>query len=271
MLRNSAVSRAGLVCLLAFCLILTGCKEKIVHNLSENDANRYLARLDEISAGASKVKQPDGKWSISVDKTKAILAIKHLGDSRMLKSSDAPASEQSSLISSREDQRFKFERALSREIENTLASIEGVLEARVHLNLPGVDPILGHRLPASKGTGSVLLVIKKDFQLTTEMIADLVSGASGIETGQIAVLFNLESSSIREPAVTPAPKEAVVPVQARADAGSGTSAREVYAGFACAVLLAGCLLIFRGVSRRGPKLKTSAGEIYDDFAGDILQ
>ena len=172
--------------------LFAACKESIVHDLSESEANRILTRLHEISITGEKVHQPDGLWSLSVDKTNVMPAIKWLNDSRLIKNDKTKASDKSSLLSSREDQRFRSERSLSNALETTLSSIQGVLESRVHLNLPATDPILGHRLANTKGSGSVLLVVTSDFVQSNEAVAKLVASAAGLVSSEISVLVSRE-------------------------------------------------------------------------------
>lgn len=182
-------------------LCLANCRETIIHNLSENDANRFLTKLNQSSIEASKDKQSDGMWSISVNKEDSMKALKKLDDSRLLKAVAYASNERSSLISSKEDQKFYFERSLSAEIEKTILSIEGVLEARVHLNIPVTDPILGNRLANSKGSGSVLLIVRDKFSMEPEALSQLVSGAAGIEKSQISVLISKEVEDVIETAI----------------------------------------------------------------------
>lgn len=178
-------------------ILCLGCKEQIVHNLNETDANRLLTKLNETNIDAEKVKQPDARWAIAVSKSEAIKAIKFLSDSRVFKDVDDGTPERSSIISSREDQRFKYERALSREIENTVASILGVLEARVHLNLPRVDPLFGQPIDASPGSASVLIIAEQNTRIEPADIALLVSGASGVARNNISVLVTRSSAAVK--------------------------------------------------------------------------
>ncbi len=176
--------------LLAGALLLTGCRERIVHNLTEAEANRILAKLYGIQANPEKVPQPDGRWAIALPRSQSLKAMKYLEDSRLLREADeAPAG--SSMISSREEQRFKYERAASSEIERTLSSIENVLQARVHLNLPPRDPFLGRPLsPSEPGSASVLLVTSLPFAMPLDDIRSLVAGAAGIDVADVAVVIS---------------------------------------------------------------------------------
>ena len=78
---------------------------------------------------------------------------------------------------------------MSHEVESTLSSIDGILEARVHLNLPPVDPIFGHPVKKDhKSTASILLVTDGATTVESQKIAELVAGASGISVSDISVL-----------------------------------------------------------------------------------
>jgi type III secretory pathway lipoprotein EscJ len=175
------------VCLL---LLLTGCKEQIVHNLSEVEANRLLTRLHEISIEASKERQPDGKWLIATSKSDSLRAIKYLNDSRVfrqeLAQEDGGAS---SILLNKDEQRARAARRLAREIEMSLRSIEGVLESHVHLNLPAADPLFGQRAQGAVSTASVVAVVDANAQVAAADIAQLVSGATGVEQKSVAVLL----------------------------------------------------------------------------------
>jgi len=184
--------------LIPLLLTLAGCKESIIHNLNELEANRVLTRLHDISITGEKIRQADGKWSLEVESSEALRAIKYLSDARVFKDAAHADLEKSNLMSSREDQHYRHERLLSQEIESTLASIDGVLDARVHLNLPETDPILGHKLSNAHGSGSVLLIVQDEFKNQSQTIARLVAGASGLEEKDIAVLLSREGV-VREP------------------------------------------------------------------------
>ena len=186
--RANDFSRALMIVLI--CLLMGGCREQIVHNLTEGDGNRVISALTDAGIEAEKVRQPDGRWAISVPREATNRAIKRLNEARLLRESPASQEEKSSIMASREDQRFRFERALSGEIESTMGSVRGVLEARIHLNLPVTDPLFGQPLSPAAGSGSALLVVDDQFNLTKEEVAALVSGASGIPSSAIQVLVS---------------------------------------------------------------------------------
>ena len=171
-------------------LLLTGCQDQIVHNLGEEEANELLTRLHDGSITGEKIRQPDGKWSIAVDRDETLAALKFLSDSRMLRGYGRAPTERSSVVSSREDQRFRFERSLSWEIEQTLSSIDGVLESRVHLNLPATDPLFGQPIKNEPGSASVLVITDRARPEIELQLKSLVAGASGITSERIAVVIS---------------------------------------------------------------------------------
>ena len=180
-------------------MLLTACKDEIVHNLSEYEANKLITALHETQIDASKVKQADGKWALSVSSGSAVEALTHLDNLHFFKKSPSIGKDKASLMSSREQQRFQFERSLSLSIETTLSALEGVLDARVHLNLPVSDPLFGKPINAEdKGSASVLLITASSFTNSNEQIASLVAGASGISNKNVAVLVSVKSKKEKQ-------------------------------------------------------------------------
>jgi type III secretion protein J len=189
--------------LLIALLFLSGCREQIIHDLSETEANRFLTFLHDDQIDARKEKQPDGKWCVSVPEADGLVAIKLLETARLLRPERASAETKSSLISSREDQRLQTQNIMSGRIEDTLRSIRGVLEAHVHLNLPPNDPIFGTRLSSGSASGSVLLVVTDSLRASKDEIVSLVSGAAGVEPKQISVVMTNEDEARRSIAPDP--------------------------------------------------------------------
>jgi hypothetical protein len=91
------------------------------------------------------------------------------------------------LVSSREEQWFRYERSVAQSIEGSLSTMQGVLEARVHLHLPESDPLFGTRRD-DRGSGSLLMVVDSRFVAKDEELASLVAGAAGITATNVRVL-----------------------------------------------------------------------------------
>ncbi len=181
--------------LLVILFISIGCKEQIVHDLSESEANHLLTRLHESDISSEKQVQSDGQWAIAVDRGDVLEALSKLSNARVLRRAHQESNNVagSGMLPSREAQRFHHERAVSREIEVTLTALSGVLDARVHLNLPVHDPLLGKRAEKSFiASGSALVITDSNFKQVASDIASIVSGASGINAEQVSVLITSE-------------------------------------------------------------------------------
>jgi len=179
-------------------IFICSCKEEIIHGIDEKDANRIIAHLNDSSISAEKKFEPAGTWSISVEKQYTIPAIKSIEASRIIRDGSINSNDKGSFVASREEQRFRHERGLSREIEKTLLDIPEVLDARVHLNQPLTDPILGKAISEGSGSGSVLLIVDAGRNVPREQIASLVSGASGISAEKISVVVAEERRDISQ-------------------------------------------------------------------------
>jgi type III secretion protein J len=180
--------------------ILAGCDEQILHDLTEQDANKVLSRLSSGDLAAKKVLQSDGRWSISVSKDLVVPSLSYLDSTRVLspRSTSSGAASKGGFVPSREEQRFRYERSVALSIEESLAAMHGVLEARVHLNLPESDPLFGTRKD-NLGSGSVLLVTDSSLSAKDEEIAALVSGAAGIPAAKVSVLRSQVAGAPTEP------------------------------------------------------------------------
>lgn len=183
---SSSLWRRGGICF-AFLVFLSACQEQIVHDLSEREANKVISHLSVAKLEAHKVIQPDGRWAISVAQDSIVSALAYLDTQRVLATRDVKGPiGKGSMIPSREEQWFRYERSVAMSIEESLAAIPGVLEARVHINIPEEDPLFGSS--GRDGSGSVLLVIDEKFVAHDEEVSALVGGAAGIPREVIRIL-----------------------------------------------------------------------------------
>lgn len=141
---------------------------------------------------AEKQLQSDGTWALAVHRKDAIPALSLLSHARVFRRLDSSRSELATgMLPTRETQRFQYERALASDIESTLMALTGVLESRVHLNLPPTDPIFGRSTEKEyDSSGSVLLITDKTFEEAHREIQILVAGAAGISPDSISVLIS---------------------------------------------------------------------------------
>lgn len=179
-----------LLCL--FVLFLLACKESIVHDLSEHEANRLFTKLYAAGIKPEKQQQADGDWSILVENSNIFAAIQLLDDGRFFKKKQKITSNPGSFLSYGLDQKLNFQNSLSAELEKTLYSLSGVLEVHVHLNLGEKKNFWEQpKKPAEfAATAAVLMIVAKEFNLSSQEIKDIVSGAAGISSNNVSVVMN---------------------------------------------------------------------------------
>lgn len=138
----------------ACCMVaaLVGCKQDVYTKLTEADANEMLGVMLLAQLDASKA-SPDGKtWNVSVESDQmgralAVLRANGLPSERRANLGDM--FKKDGLISTPTEERVRFIYGVSQELERTLANIDGVVAARVHVVLPNNDPLAEHTKPSS--------------------------------------------------------------------------------------------------------------------------
>lgn len=176
-------------------LLCAGCNEKLIHDLTEHDANRVVSRLHKDGITGSKVQQADGRWSIEVTQSDTVKALSVIDSSRILsqrKSGDTRG-KGASLLPTREEQWFQYESQVAGALEVTLMTLPGVVDAHVHLHLPPSDPLLGIREKGG-GSGSVLLITESQSLIQDEEVAKMVAGGAGIPPEQVRVLRSMAAT-----------------------------------------------------------------------------
>jgi type III secretory pathway lipoprotein EscJ len=198
---------------LTLLFFFSACREEVVHSVDESRANRIVAALENLEIGSTKKRESDGRWTILVNQRESSRVIRFLSERRLLPIERASADGAEGMLPTREGQSFRLERRMSAGIEDTLRSVQGVLDARVHLNLGVQRDLFDPRLPEGEAkSGSVLLIVTPDYQVPLADIAALVGQASGIDPKAVAVIHVIESA-------TSAPSEkqpqAVLPIDPR--------------------------------------------------------
>jgi type III secretion protein J len=180
--RSRALLRlAAAACLLA----LAACRNDLYTKQTEDDANRMVSAL--LESGIDTVKNtPDGgkTWSVAVEQDQVVGAL------AVLRAQGLPAEKHVSLgdmfkkeglISTPTEERVRFIHCVSQELSSTLAQIDGVVTARVHIVLPNNDPLAPESKPSS---ASVFVKYRPQANLTAltpaikNMVARSVEGLS---------------------------------------------------------------------------------------------
>lgn len=175
-------------------LALTGCRETILHQLSETQANQVQLLLSQRGIEAAKV--PDGAgWSLSVGGKQVIAALSEIRRARITQTHSDATDKSSSkgILQSPEERAYGFERELAAELENTLERMPHVLEARVHLHMEQNEFSPGAQ--ASKPMSAAVLLVTEDAVEQTA-VQQLLAGASGVAPEQVSVIVSLNPTPV---------------------------------------------------------------------------
>ncbi|MBX3207908.1 MAG: hypothetical protein KF764_22875 [Labilithrix sp.] len=185
---RSALSTIALIAL------ASGCAVPVAASLDEPDANRVVVALDQSGIDASKEADPatEGKFRVTVardDVGRALATMREEELPRPKVRGVLDAADRGQLVPSQAAEHAQLVAGLAGELEKTLTGVDGVLAARVHLNLPAREPLRDG--PAPKATASVLLEHRGTTPpLAPESIQSLVSGgAPGVAAADVAVVF----------------------------------------------------------------------------------
>jgi type III secretion protein J len=121
---------------------LAGCESAVEHGLTERDANEIRVVLSQQAIPSEKKLDEGGQsttWSILVPKGEVnrateILVANHLPPEHQAGLAQTYA--QPSMVPTETEQKARFIGALQGELAQTLESVDGVLSARVNVNIP---------------------------------------------------------------------------------------------------------------------------------------
>jgi type III secretion protein J len=157
---RSALLRCRRAALLAASLLLAGCAVPVAGGLDDGEANRIFVALDRASIDATKEADGanEGKWRVTVardDLPRALSVLREEELPRRAPAGVADALGKGSLVPSEAAEHAQIVAGMAGELERSLEGIEGVLEARVHLDVPAPSPL--RDAPAVRGTAGVLI------------------------------------------------------------------------------------------------------------------
>lgn len=155
------------LCLVFSSLLITGCGGKTVlySNLKEKDANEMMALLETKGVPCTKIAGKENTWELNVASVQFAHAIE------LLEAEGYPPTAyqglgqifgQKGMVSSPTEERARFMYALSQSLAETIAQIDGVLTARVHVVLAETEPFSDRIRPAS---ASVFIKCRYDMNL----------------------------------------------------------------------------------------------------------
>jgi type III secretion protein J len=212
--------RAIGVITVAAAMLSAGCSTNILHGIDERSANEATSALERAGIGAEKLLDEGGgaataSYTIRVaraDGSRAVDLLRALGLPRDRRRGLAETYGQPSLIPTPSEERARYLDAIAGEVERTLESADGVVDARVHLVLEETDPLAPAGKPRTPARAAVLLKVRTGKAPLTEAdVQKLVAGSvAGLEPAAIAVVV----SATGDPADTaPATLAAVGPLR----------------------------------------------------------
>jgi type III secretion protein J len=176
--------------LLCTWVLLSGCYQELYTDQPEQQINEMMALLEQDGIACKKTTGLEGTWSLQVDADKVSAAMNVLhanGYPRKAFENMGRVFEKKGLISSPTEERIRFIYALSQEISDTIARINGVLDARVHIVLPENNPLADKLIPSS---AAVFIKQKPgvDLEPQTMKIKELVvNSIEGLEFKNVTV------------------------------------------------------------------------------------
>jgi type III secretion protein J len=164
----------------ALALMLAACSVPVAGGLDEGDANRIVVALDRASVESTKEVDPtiEGKFRVMVlreDAPRAMVAMRGEELPRPKAAGVLDAVDKGALIPSPAQEYAALVAGTAGDFEKTLEGVDGVLSARVHLNVPAPEP-LSDATPA-RTTASVLVEHRGATPPLTEgEVARLIAG-----------------------------------------------------------------------------------------------
>jgi type III secretion protein J len=161
-------------------LALAGCSVPVVGALDDGEASRVVVALDHASVDATKEPDPaaEGRWRVLVardDVPRALTTLRDEGLPRVQPPGVLDAVGKGALVPSEAAEHAQLVVGMAGDLTRTLESVDGVLSAHVHLNVPPPNP-LRDEAPA-RGTASVLLEHRGSTPpLSADSVQRLVAG-----------------------------------------------------------------------------------------------
>lgn len=244
--------RAVLTAPLACLMLLAGCSnQELYSQLSERQANEMIAVLRGAGIDSEKQSQ-EGRYSILTargDFSQAVRTLSAQGYPRETFDSMGKVFKREGFVSSPLEERARLVHAMSQEISNTLANIDGVVTARVHLVVPERNPLIDKPQPAA---AAVFIKHRPDKDLSgqiTQIKALVVNSIEGLAYDNVTVALFPAEGIAGEPSRTPGPP---LPTEAPAARQSALVAPLLSGGVAGTLALGGGGLLWwrrRGSAR----------------------
>jgi type III secretion protein J len=173
---------------------ISACSVPVAVGLDESDANRVVMALDHAGVDSTKESDPnaEGKFRIDVARDDAPRALAAMSDEELPRPKSKgvlEALDKGQLVPSQKAEHAQFVSGLAGDLERTLTGIDGVLSARVHLNVPEQNPLRDGA--PERATASVLVEHRgANPPISENAVQRLVSGGvRGLAPENVAVVM----------------------------------------------------------------------------------
>ena len=179
--------------LVVLATLLVACSAPVATGLDEPEANRIVVVLDRASVDATKEADPagEGKFRVLVardDVARALGAMKDEELPRPKPPSVLDAIGKGALVPSQAAEHAQLVAGMAGDLERTLNGVDGVVFARVHLNLPASNPLGDPK--GAHASASVLLEHRGSTPpLANDAVQRLVAGGvAGLAPSDVTVV-----------------------------------------------------------------------------------
>lgn len=182
------------LCLVA-ALFAVACNVSVQQGLDESGANEVIAALERAGMAARKVNEGGDppRFSVAVAQSEAPSAIALLNARGLPRAGGSGFGQvygEPSLIPTPLEERARFLRALTGEIEQTLMAVDGIVSARVHVVPEDRDAMAPQEPPRVAARAAVLLKVDPGARaINDQQVASLVAGSvPGLTVAAVAVV-----------------------------------------------------------------------------------
>lgn len=179
---------------LALSLVLAGCKSALITRVTEYDANEAVSVLLARGIQAEKLAGAEQSFDVLVadsDMPRALEILVDAGLPRERRATLGDLFKREGLVSTASEERIRYAFGLSQELERTIATIDGISSARVHVAIPQSDPLATVRKPPSAS-----IFVRYREPASPEALGPLVRGLvvraiEGLDADRVSVAFTL--------------------------------------------------------------------------------
>ncbi|MDW8362927.1 MAG: secretion protein [Myxococcales bacterium] len=186
--------------------LVAGCEAAVATGLSETEADEIVVALDRVGIAASKERTGTGDEArfevrtAQADVPGALVALRAVSLPRVRETSLTELFGGGGLVPTPVEERARLAAALGGELARSLESVDGVLDARVHVALPEPQPLRAPGQEPPRPRASVLVRHRADARPPDEAsVRALVAGAvDGLRPEDVSVVA--VAAAVRAPA-----------------------------------------------------------------------